>query len=486
MSQKYKIVIADDEPFVREGLKILIDWEQENIDIVGVAENGIEALDLALKQEADILLTDIKMPGMDGLKLAQELKKRSSKYVSIIFISAYSDFKYAQKAVDLEALSYILKPIDEDRLIDILREAKSRIDANHKEFQENKNKELAQGLRQTLIKGEKHPLVEKHISSGLYRLIEISPNNSIIKLNENLLNQWESCSQANYYYFNYGVNEYILTSEQDLNKILAFMEHLQDLNVKMVISDVFSDLNQLYKDITQLHQLDFLYPKEMIFYHERIEALAQDTKFYDGYFERDILNKIKQNSKEGISLLLHDYRDHLRHMKIGKESIQVQMVTLYSFLTNTTKVKRHSHLDSRAIYAAENIDELLNVLENIMVEIMRSMNDLTDKKDIVEIIKDYTQKNFHQDLTLKYLAEKFNYNSAYLGKKFKEETNQTYNLYLDSVRLEKAKDLVLNSNYLIYEIAEMVGYGNLDYFYKKFKEYTTMSPSDYRKEHNDA
>src|SRR5690606_7136500 len=100
--------------------------------------------------------------------------------------------------------------------------------------------------------------------------------------------------------------------------------------------------------------------------------------------------------------------------------------------------------------------------------------------DIVDELIRYTQENYQTELTLKKIGEIFNYNSAYLGKKFRKETGKNYLSFLDEVRMEKASDILSHSNFMVYEVAEMVGYTNSDYFYKKFKQHFDVSPNEYR------
>lgn len=483
LKNKFKMVIADDEPFVREGLKVLVDWEKEDVEIVGVADNGIEALDLAVKNEANILITDIRMPGMNGIELAEEFKKRSSKFVSIIFISGYSDFKYAQQAVELNAISYVLKPIEENDLIRVVNEAKSRIIDNKKILEKNKSKNLSERIKRVLIKSEPTSIIANDVSPSIYRLIEIQPKDVIRNVNVELLNYWELNSNSNYYHFNFGVNEYILTEEMNLDIIYNFVDSIKSRQMLVYVSKSYNDLHRLYIDIKNMRKYSFLYPNEQIISPEIVDEKSLKTKFYDGYFEKDILDNIKQGNRDGIILLMNVYKEHLRHIHCDEESIKTQMSSLYSYILNKTKSERPTHLDIRSIYNSENIDELISVLENIIFDIIETEQEMYGKADIVQKVKDYTKNHYMHNLTLKSLGKTFNYNSAYLGKKFKDSTGEYYNDFLDTIRLESAKKLLIDSNLLIYEISAEVGYGNLDYFYRKFKDYTGMTPSDYRKEH---
>ena len=132
------------------------------------------------------------------------------------------------------------------------------------------------------------------------------------------------------------------------------------------------------------------------------------------------------------------------------------------------------------IYLAQTLPMLkeivFNQLEKLSITIAGALNHL----DIVSELIKYTKENFQEELTLKKVGELFNYNSAYLGKKFRKETGENYLSFLDQVRMEKASDILAHSNFMVYEVAEMVGYNNSDYFYKKFKQHFKVSPNEFR------
>ena len=121
-----EILIVDDEPAIREGLRRIIDWEKHGFRICGEAGNGREGLAMASEMKPDLIIADIKMPNMDGLKMLEELRKQDTRFKAII-LTAYSDFKYAQKAIEIGVESYVLKPIEEDELLEKVCKARDDI-----------------------------------------------------------------------------------------------------------------------------------------------------------------------------------------------------------------------------------------------------------------------------------------------------------------------------------------------------------------------
>lgn len=136
---------------------------------------------------------------------------------------------------------------------------------------------------------------------------------------------------------------------------------------------------------------------------------------------------------------------------------------------------------SQAFFSARSFSELLQLFEEKLAALSHFVSDALNNIDIVSAVIGYTKKHYREDINLKTLADHFGYNSAYLGKKFKREQGETFLSYLEKVRMEKAGDLLKTSNLMVYEVAERVGYKNVDYFYKKFKHYFKKSPNDYRR-----
>ena len=134
-----KVMFVDDEPYIVEGLKVLIDWEKENFEIVKVAENGEEALKYLRENEVNLVIADIRMPVMTGIELLERVKSEGVSDAYFVILSGYNDFQYAKDAMRLGCLDYLLKPIKKDELLEILRrisdidKENSELEAHHKE-----------------------------------------------------------------------------------------------------------------------------------------------------------------------------------------------------------------------------------------------------------------------------------------------------------------------------------------------------------------
>ena len=122
----YKILIADDEPFFRDGLKVIIDWKSEGFEIAGEAKNGLEAVELLKNNSYDLIISDIKMPGLDGIELMTYVRENISQTLPFVILSGFYDFEYAKSAIKYHADNYLLKPVDPEELTALIKEIKEK------------------------------------------------------------------------------------------------------------------------------------------------------------------------------------------------------------------------------------------------------------------------------------------------------------------------------------------------------------------------
>ena len=170
---------------------------------------------------------------------------------------------------------------------------------------------------------------------------------------------------------------------------------------------------------------------------------------------------------------------------------QIKILITKSFLAFYDKIKNDYEVDRslildneviiKDIYNTKSLQEIIEVLEKGLISISKVISFNSSDKSIKRIVK-YIENNYYTDLKLELLAEIFNYNSAYLGKVFKNNTGMSFNTYLDTIRIEQAKKLLMEDKLKVYQVCEKVGYKNIDYFHSKFKKYVGVSPLNYKKQ----
>lgn len=234
----------------------------------------------------------------------------------------------------------------------------------------------------------------------------------------------------------------------------------------------------------------FLFLEESILTAERVSELSK-MEFLVG--EMDIINKIFTYVEIGENIKIKELLKSLKEVIQSKFYTEDQIKILitksclefYDKIKNDYEVDRSLILDNeviiKEIYGTESLQEIIEVLEKRLISISKVISFNSSDKSIKRIVK-YIENNYYTDLKLELLAEIFNYNSAYLGKVFKNNTGMSFNTYLDTIRIDQAKKLLMEDKLKVYQVCEKVGYKNIDYFHSKFKKYVGVSPLNYKKQ----
>lgn len=486
METYYRVLIVDDEPSIREGLPSLIDWKSYGFEVVGTASNGFEGIEKAVEFQANLIVTDIQMPIIDGIEMTRLIKQSGDISPEFIFISGYSEFEYAKEAIQFGVNSYLLKPIDEDELVVALVKIRKNLDELVIENQSSENLKTNEQLKRIIIKKEEIASNFNPFGSEPFRLIEIGGYDSFKTSITDLQSLWERHFEQQYYLFPYGVSNYIITTEKDMSSISKFISDINSSEVNVFIGELSLNFHTLFEEVLMLRESKYLYPNETVFSLEYIAGYSENTSVYNGHFEEEILVSLKDGNMDRILKLMSAFRDHNRHLNCTSILVKSQISSLYWYIHQSLDSglfsDRNPHLDMKDVYSSQNIDHIISIIEQILLDLLTRSKALLKNKTITEEIKDYTKANFALPITLKMIADEFNYNSAYIGKKFKEEVGYFYSRYLDEIRIEYAKEQLIETNLLVYEIAQNAGFNNLDYFHKKFKDHTLLSPGEFRKE----
>jgi len=497
----YKVLIVDDEPIVREGLQYIIDWESYGFTVVGTAENGKIGLEKIYDLKPELIITDIKMPGMSGIEMVREAKKTnlSSRF---IILSGYSDFSYAQEAMSLGMLFYLLKPIDEDELICMLKQEKIQLDEQKTQHENAKKYEdytILSKIKAYILNNETSKEINCLTTYNSYQLIGCHYNHkktSQYQLREIIPRTEEFTS----FVFNHGNCLYILLCQKENKKIDRFqnqlLEQLNQLTSRVYISVSqksysVKQLQALYQEIVELEEKRYLFPTLPVLSYEIIKARLEGK---DGIrttrdeLKNKLTDAIKERKRVEIIEILRQYTEFYQYSNWTVERMKADLANLVlyciefleSIMEKPVKEQEKNKIIS-VILAENSIVKTIEFLNEVFNDFGRFFYETYEKQDIVDEIVRYTKKNYHKDLNLAELAKEFNYSYSYLGKKFRAEKKISYHNYLDKVRIEQAKKLIKSGSYYVYEIAEKVGYSNSDYFHKKFKKIMGVSPKQYQK-----
>lgn len=498
----HKVLIVDDEPIVREGLEWIIEWEKYNYQIIGTAENGKEGLEKIRSLEPDLVVTDIRMPEISGIEMIRQARKEEFDCECII-LSGYSDFAYAQEAIELGMLSYLLKPIDEDELIHSLKKISDEIEKK-KQIKKYQDYSLSSLIKTYIVRGQYDDNLEVFLSYDFYQLVGCFFNTAEIN-QEQIKEKIKPYLPKNTFIFSHSNELFLLMCDETtlmVQSVVALLEKEINQEKKssvFVISNRTStvkNLRRLYQEIEELESKQYLFPTLTILSQQ---IIADEVEKKNSSFlldKQDLRVNLLQAIMTGKALRITSYMEQLfvyyQKNMWAVSMIKADLSNLCSYCFETIEEELDKPLKESeknkvvsVIWSKKSLYETFDFLKEVFMDIGRMFYEKNEKKDVVEDIVQMTYKHYDEDLTLQYLGKTLNYSHSYLGKKFKLQKQKSYRTFLDEVRIEQAKKLLREDRYLIYEVSDKVGYTNADYFYKKFKKMVGTSPKNYQKQYID-
>ncbi|WP_151737398.1 response regulator transcription factor ['Paenibacillus yunnanensis' Narsing Rao et al. 2020] len=511
-----KVLIVDDEPKLREGLRTLIPWEEQGYTVVATAANGIEALEKFHTFAPKLVIADIRMPGMDGLELINELRKEKAD-CHIMILSGYADFEYAKKAISLHIDGYLLKPVDEEELLSYLQEL--RVTISRKEQLDRLHNAMPSGSSETLLRELLQPREGGESADEIVDALELEERSCEVVLLElkhsakgeedknervrQLLERRLGGEQGLFFTMPPYMGILLNRPLRDEAARTALWRQLKDIVSQEEIGFVAAAGGAVERP--QLAGVSFAAARErlgeaffarkdMLIYGEPeardVQPLRQgtDPEDQDRDAAMELLLAVETGSEEAIPVLISEI---IRQTVEAKRDETVIKDSLIRLLSTTIARLEAANPDIRAwtdvnpspaadIFNSYYLTEVEDRLVEYLSKLSRQLSS-GGRGDEIKRITDLIQRRYNENLKLGTLAELFNYNSAYLGKMFKLQVGEHFNTYLDKVRIEKAKQF-LAQGMKVYEVAEKVGYMNSDYFNAKFRKYVGVSPSAFRKE----
>lgn len=515
----YNVLIADDEAIIREGIKCLLDWEALGFTIVDEAANGEAAYEKLLSLQPDVALFDIRMPKMSGLDVIRDARANGYKG-KIIILSGYSDFKYAQEAIRYGVGSYLTKPIDEDELQEILLTVKEQLDADF--ATENTQEHYRQKARNTII----HDILSgtADFSSFSPEELQLDANTYQVVIYEKYRHDTSDITyrfsdllrvtnQDNHSYdsiFHNNREVILLKGEFAIQKFNDFLNRYQQekrpqkdspldslfLTYGACVSSL-SEVKASYEQAALLLDRRFFCEQEQhtIGYMDlpkpsNLSFILNDT-LKDSYTEK-LFGYLQAFNRNMLAETLHQLQSELYNAADSIEAIRLFLADLFLQIK-----ERINHLYNGSNIPFPNNAEIIKSIEEryYLYEIILYLTELfelvissignSSRDSVLDDILHYINHNYAGNITLENIAPLFGYNSSYLGKIFSKKMGENFNSYVDKVRIEHSKELLLSSDMKVYSVAEKVGYRNVDYFHIKFKKYVGKSPAEYRKEHRE-
>lgn len=533
----YKVMVVDDEDEIRLGIIKKINWEALGFKIVGDAENGKDALEKAERFHPDIVLTDIKMPYMDGLELVEHLAKVMPSTRVVIFSGA-DDFEYAHKAIKLNVMEYILKPINSIELTDVLKRLKEKLD---KEYDEKRNLEtlynhyieslpvLREQFLVSVIEGRitkdmwmtkckklgidlqgsfyTAAIIEGEVSGkdkGEQNVISLSEGHLIpISIKKTIdENMWNYSSCVSFVYSDYVIvlgafetKEEIMNFIQGINETCTSYEKIMGIQLAAGVGRCYEEPTAIrfsYRSAESALDYKLIMGSGKAIYIEDVEPESSIQLQFDEQQETAMLNAIKVSSEGNIKKVFSDLIENFEDLVLPFNQYRIYLMEI---TTSILKLVQAYNLNMNEIFG-ENFNcygylDNFNNLEEIkawFISIALKINELIKKERInssrllVEKAKDYVKRNYYDfDMSVEKLCSHLHVSPAYFSTIFKKETDMNFVNYLTTVRLEEAVKLLNTTDDKTYVVATKVGYAEPNYFSYVFKRKFGVSPSRYRK-----
>lgn len=506
----YKVLLVDDEKGIREGLRTLIPWEECGFEVAGTAANGREALELHAQHAPQLMLVDIRMPGMTGLELIAALREKDET-MHILILSGYADFDYAKQAMSKRVDGYLLKPVDEDELMDYLSGLRKKIATEAEERERLSQAEedyLEKRIVLQLTRGANVPSSPPDEGPGwstyevvLIKLLSVRDIDSAVTalIKYDLARRIEQSGRGEVFAVEGFIGILLKDTLRSEHHRAATYEKIREVcaGMKLDFIAVAGGEVSRWEDLPQSYAAALSLMKDRFFYESgRLILESDQRKRGDGasavtpdlgdigdrlYLAVDIGNR------EAIETLVREAGNAMVRAGLSEQAVKTQFVQLSTMLL---KKRTSDDPEFEAIsqqFSAEMLEMYREYRFNdLLAHAVRWYDSLAQAsqgrsaEDQIKRMIDVIQRNYHENLKLETLAEMFGYNSAYLGKLFKSTTGEYFNTYLDKVRIEQAK-VLLEAGDKVYQVAEKVGYASVDYFHSKFKKYVGVSPTTYRK-----
>lgn len=500
------VMIVDDEPNVRQGIKMMIPWDELELSVVCEGEDGDDGLDKMMNILPDIVITDVKMPGKTGIEMAEEAISRGFTG-KVIILTGYSDFTYAKSAIALGVENFILKPVDEDELIDCLKNVRDKILREQElDFRRAKGCEyINEQLTKGLLSGDPKA-IEEAIGSGYSRFSCF--DTAVIGCNESDTPERRASviSSVNNVFNNCGNVDTVAMDLTGMQAVIFkgwkhsnIMEILYRLNKSfngIIFIAVGKNVDSpehicdSYKSAYDIYRNKFLYMHYGVVTDEILTHSPPSDSVLDHLSETTsrIYAFMEINDTAKLEKALDSLMETLRTEQFSQERIKVICITLVmdikSRIAKNSSDKKQDDMLSDGLIAEigeqKSLFDIFRLLKNTFTEVSNICFGRTTKSTMERVVQ-YIKSNYSRELRLETLAQIFGYNSAYLGKVFHQYTGENFNNYLDSIRIGEAKRLLSMDEYKVYEVAEMVGYSNINYFHNKFKKYVGVSPLTYKK-----
>lgn len=534
-----KVFLVEDEMVIRRGIKNSIDWEKEGYIFCGEASDGELAYPMIIKEKPDILITDIRMPFMDGLELCKLVKKELPN-IKILILSGYDEFDYAKEAIRLGVTEYLLKPISSGKLLEALngvsesirreKEDKDLVRKYMEEMRENTEHEKQKFFEQmiagnlsmadALETGKKY---EMNLSAGMYNLLLFR-----FTLGEENRKSGELLGEAEYaieklterleyvFEFQRGVEGWAFllmadNEEQMSERVKELSKDLEEIMKNYSTIAYFGGIGQPVARLRELEEsfreaeralaarftmeLNRIISVEDIRMAQNVDTLddIEITSFGEIEKTRTMLEKFLNNGAEDeidefVDVYINELpEENLKSVLMRQYIIMDTYIVMMSFCEKIEGIEGEMQAQSEelknSMKTIQTLEEIKNYIRMLLKKIIGVRDTISGRRysDIIEIAKDQIRKTYMSDeISLNTIAAEVGMSPSYFSSIFSKEMGKTFVEYLTEIRMDRAKELLMCSSMKTSEIGYEVGYKDPHYFSYIFKKTQNCTPKEFR------
>lgn len=534
-----KVFLVEDEMVIRRGIKNSIDWEKEGYIFCGEASDGELAYPMIIKEKPDILITDIRMPFMDGLELCKLVKKELPN-IKILILSGYDEFDYAKEAIRLGVTEYLLKPISSGKLLEALngvsesirreKEDKDLVRKYMEEMRENTEHEKQKFFEQmiagnlsmadALETGKKY---EMNLSAGMYNLLLFR-----FTLGKENRKSGELLGEAEYaieklterleyvFEFQRGVEGWAFllmadNEEQMSERVKELSKDLEEIMKNYSTIAYFGGIGQPVARLRELEEsfreaeralaarftmeLNRIISVEDIRMAQNVDTLddIEITSFGEIEKTRTMLEKFLNNGAEDeidefVDVYINELpEENLKSVLMRQYIIMDAYIVMMSFCEKIEGIEGEMQAQSEelknSMKTIQTLEEIKNYIRMLLKKIIGVRDTISGRRysDIIEIAKDQIRKTYMSDeISLNAIAAEVGMSPSYFSSIFSKEMGKTFVEYLTEIRMDRAKELLMCSSMKTSEIGYEVGYKDPHYFSYIFKKTQNCTPKEFR------
>ena len=509
-----KVVVVEDEILIREGICKLINKMFPDLEVVGSAENGQEGLACIERDKPALVITDIRMPVMDGLEMLKQAQEKGL-FPKVIVLSAYSEFSYAQQAVRLGVNDYLIKPIVVQEFVQVINKMQQLCE------QEEKRTPEVMGNLENIMSGIIHgtSIINEQTEEFLLRKYNIKDDTPILELLVYMGDFFEDkckrkrqelgmlmerekklrfCMVDLEYDKSILVLIYGYSSRQELerwyqNCILLQKRDINEQKISHGMIEVtgIQEIRKGYQCLLPYMDWTIVLGDDVLISYPKTTKVQTEVCVYPVDLENQLKIAICASEKEKIIKVVHRFEKYFSNGKVflPKEIKESYVRFLWAFINIAKEVNivEYKEIDQRVLLNQIMSAKTEHELHACCMQLLERIREDEDASEVISLAVKKAQSMIHEfyadGITLGEIADRLNMTQEYLGTQFHKAVGEPFSAYIRNYRLSKAKELLIGTQLKQYEVAERVGYADAKYFARVFKEHVGMSPAEYRKSH---